>query len=74
MGITEIDASVGTPVWNVAGQTCTPKRHSPRAFIWEAPIPDGSCVPPHVHPNLNGSLYMRATAHEIDVLPPADAT
>lgn len=49
-GVTPKDGHLGDKVWNVVGQIYTPKLHSPNAFIWHAHIPDGTFVPPHIHP------------------------
>ncbi|SFT47120.1 Cupin domain-containing protein [Pseudovibrio denitrificans] len=36
--------------WNVVGHTYTPKVLTENVFIWHAAIPDGTFVPPHIHP------------------------
>lgn len=49
-GVTPAEGYFGTKAWNVVGQTYTPKLHSNNAFLWHAAIPDGTFVPPHIHP------------------------
>lgn len=36
--------------WNVVGHIYVPKFHSENAFMWHATVPDGTFVPPHIHP------------------------
>ncbi|WP_439332067.1 cupin domain-containing protein [Paracoccus salsus] len=49
-GITGADQAYGGKAWNVVGHTYTPKLHTENAMIWHASIPDGTFVPPHIHP------------------------
>ena len=35
--------------WNILGQTYVPKLHNADIFLWEAKLPPGTFVPPHVH-------------------------
>ena len=49
-GVTAAKDSVEGHVWNVVGHIYTPKLLSANAFIWHAVVPDGTFVPPHVHP------------------------
>ena len=35
--------------WDVLGQTYVPKLHNADVFLWEATLPPGTFVPPHVH-------------------------
>lgn len=49
-GVTPADGNVGGKAWNVVGHIYTPKLLSPNAFLWHAQIPDGTFVPPHIHP------------------------
>lgn len=44
--------------WNVVGHTYTPKLLSPNVFIWHAHIPEGTFVPPHIHPTQDEWIYM----------------
>ncbi len=44
--------------WNVVGHTYTPKLLSENAFVWHAIIPDGTFVPPHIHPTQDEWIIM----------------
>ena len=57
-GITASDGSVEGQQWNVVGHTYTPKLHSENAMIWHAIIPDGTFVPPHIHPTQDEFIYV----------------
>jgi len=49
-GVTKAPDGIEGKAWNVVGHTYTPKMLSDNAFIWHAIIPDGTFVPPHIHP------------------------
>ena len=49
-GVTAAADGLDGLAWNVVGHTYTPKLLSDNAFVWHAVIPDGTFVPPHVHP------------------------
>jgi len=49
-GVTPAADGIENASWNVVGHIYTPKFHSDRVFLWHAVIPDGTFVPPHVHP------------------------
>ncbi len=51
-GITTASDSIGGAggSWNVVGHIYTPKLHTDSVFLWHAAIPDGTFVPPHIHP------------------------
>lgn len=49
-GVTPAAEGLDGQSWNVVGHIYTPKLHTPQAFIWHAAIPDGTFVPPHIHP------------------------
>ncbi len=66
LGVTASDGFVGKKTWNVVGHIYTPKLHSPNAFIWHAQIPDGTFVPPHVHPTQDEWIYMLSGALEVE--------
>ena len=65
-GITAADGHVGATVWNVVGQTYTPKLHSQSAFIWHAQVPAETFVPPHIHPTQDEWIYMLTGNLEIE--------
>lgn len=49
-GVTRASNGLEGKSWNVVGHTYTPKLHTPNVMIWHAVIPDGTFVPPHIHP------------------------
>ena len=57
-GVTPSDGSVEGKQWNVVGHTYTPKLLSENAMIWHAAIPDGTFVPPHIHPTQDEFIYV----------------
>lgn len=65
-GITKSDAWVGDKSWNVVGHTYTPKLLSPNVFIWHAQIPDGTFVPPHIHPTQDEWIYVLTGTLEVE--------
>jgi quercetin dioxygenase-like cupin family protein len=65
-GITTSDQSLDGLSWNVVGHTYTPKLLSDNAFIWHAVIPDGTFVPPHVHPTQDEWITMLTGNLEIE--------
>lgn len=50
VGIIPANSSMANASWNVVGHTYTPKLHTENVMIWHAVIPDGTFVPPHIHP------------------------
>jgi quercetin dioxygenase-like cupin family protein len=48
-GITRADESLDGVVWTILGQTLWPKQSSEGCFAFEASIPPGAGVPPHIH-------------------------
>lgn len=44
--------------WNILGQTYVPKSYTQDSFSWHATFPDGTFVPPHVHPDQDEYLYI----------------
>ena len=57
-GITSARDGLQGMAWNVVGHTYTPKMLSENAFIWHAQIPDGTFVPPHIHPTQDEWIMM----------------
>jgi quercetin dioxygenase-like cupin family protein len=45
-------------VWNVLGQTYVPKLHNADVFLWDAILPPGTFVPPHIHPVQDEFLHI----------------
>lgn len=44
--------------WSIMGQTYVPKSLSEDSFSWHATFPDGTFVPPHIHPGQDEYLYI----------------
>ena len=57
-GLTKADAGLNGHAWNVVGHTYVPKLWNEDAFIWHATLPDGTFVPPHIHPTQDEWIYM----------------
>ena len=64
-GITGASEGLDGTVWNILGQTYTPKLYCDNAFVWHAVLPADAFVPPHIHPTqdewitlLDGNLEM----------------
>jgi quercetin dioxygenase-like cupin family protein len=45
-------------VWDILGQTYVPKLHNADVFLWDAILPPGSFVPPHIHPTQDEFLHI----------------
>ncbi|MBQ4826501.1 cupin domain-containing protein [Leisingera sp. M527] len=65
-GITKAAEGLEGLSWNVVGHTYTPKLHSENAFIWHALIPDGTFVPPHIHPAQDEWITLLEGALEVE--------
>ena len=57
-GITRAGTGLEGISWNILGQTYVPKSLSADSFSWHATFPDGTFVPPHVHPTQDEYLYI----------------
>ena len=57
-GVTRSNEGLDGVVWNILGQTYTPKEESEASFGWHALLPPGSFVPPHIHPTQDEFIYM----------------
>ena len=57
-GVTKAPEGLDGTVWNILGQTYTPKLHSDNAFVWHAVLPAESFVPPHIHPTQDEWIFM----------------
>ncbi len=49
-GVTKASEGTDGTVWNILGQTYTPKLYCDNAFVWHAALPAEAFVPPHIHP------------------------
>ena len=58
IGVTPSGQGLDGVSWNVVGHTYTPILHSENAFMWHAVVPDGTFVPPHIHPTQDEWIYM----------------
>lgn len=57
-GITPAGNGLDGVVWNILGQTYYPKQESDSSFAFETLFPDGTFVPPHIHPTQDEFIYM----------------
>jgi len=57
-GITAANEGYGNIVWSILGQTYTLKQQTPDSMAWHAVFPDGTFVPPHIHPDQDEYLYI----------------
>lgn len=57
-GITPMGTGIESIAWNVLGQTYVPKQRSVASFSWHATLPQGTFVPPHIHPTQDEFLYI----------------
>ncbi|MCB1384739.1 MAG: cupin domain-containing protein [Nitratireductor sp.] len=65
-GVTPADGRIGDRAWNVVGHIYTPKLHSQNAFVWHALIPNGTFVPPHIHPTQDEWITMLSGNLEVE--------
>jgi uncharacterized cupin superfamily protein len=57
-GVTKAPEGLDGTVWNILGQTYTPKLYCDNAFVWHAVLPADAFVPPHIHPTQDEWIYM----------------
>ena len=57
-GVLKAEGGMNGLAWNVVGHTYVPKLLTEDAFVWHATIPDGTFVPPHIHPTQDEWIYM----------------
>ena len=48
-GVMAVGGGMDGVAWSVLGQTYVPKLHNADVFLWDATLPPGTFVPPHVH-------------------------
>ncbi|MEM8811062.1 MAG: cupin domain-containing protein [Pseudomonadota bacterium] len=65
-GVTGAADGLDGIAWNVVGHTYTPKLLSENAFVWHAHIPDGTFVPPHIHPKQDEWITMLGGRLEVE--------
>jgi len=68
-GITREKEGIGGKVWNILGQTYTPKLNSENALVWYAELPAETFVPPHIHPTQDEWVSMLSGELEIEFGP-----
>ena len=68
-GVTKEQDGVEDKVWNILGQTYTPKLKSKNALVWYAELPAETFVPPHVHPTQDEWVSMLTGELEIEFGP-----
>ena len=57
-GITRSREGHDSVTWNILGQIYIPKQVSENSFSWHATFPEGTFVPPHIHPTQDEFLYI----------------
>ena len=57
-GVTAAGAGIEGLSWNILGQTYVPLQLSDASFAWHATLPDGTFVPPHIHPTQDEFVYI----------------
>lgn len=65
-GVLKAKGGMNDLVWNVVGHTYVPKLLTEEAFVWHATVPDGTFVPPHIHPTQDEWIYMLDGELEIE--------
>lgn len=58
IGISPANTGLDDVSWNILGQIYVPKSRSDTSFSWHATFPQGTFVPPHVHPDQDEYIYM----------------
>ena len=64
-GVTPAKEGFGNVVWNILGQTYTLKQHSEASMAWHAVFPDGTFVPPHIHPTQDEFVYVLSGRYDL---------
>jgi quercetin dioxygenase-like cupin family protein len=57
-GVTRSTTGLDDISWNILGQTYVPKQHSEASMSWHATLPQGTFVPPHIHPHQDEFIYV----------------
>jgi quercetin dioxygenase-like cupin family protein len=68
-GVTKEMEGTDGLVWNILGQTYTPKLKSENALVWYAELPAETFVPPHIHPTQDEWVSMLSGELEIEFGP-----
>ncbi len=64
-GITAANEGYGNIVWSILGQTYTLKQQTPDSMAWHAVFPDGTFVPPHIHPTQDEFVYVLSGRYDL---------
>ena len=64
-GITPASEGFDNVVWNILGQTYTLKQQSADSLAWHAVFPDGTFVPPHIHPTQDEFVYVLSGRYDL---------
>ena len=67
-GVTGAAESLNGAVWNILGQTYTPKLVTENAMLWHAVLPAETFVPPHVHPTQDEWIMVLEGQLEVDFI------
>lgn len=65
-GVTKEKDGIDGKIWNILGQTYTPKLKSDNALVWYAELPAETFVPPHIHPTQDEWVSMLTGELEIE--------
>ena len=68
-GVTKEKEGIDGKIWNILGQTYTPKLKSDNALVWYAELPAETFVPPHIHPTQDEWVSMLTGELEIEFGP-----
>ena len=64
-GVTKAGTGLDGIVWNILGQTYTLKQQSADSLAWHAVFPDGTFVPPHIHPTQDEFVYVLSGRYDL---------
>ncbi len=65
-GVTTKENTLDGVVWNILGQTYTPKLRSENAMVWHAVLPADTFVPPHIHNTQDEWIHVLTGELEVD--------
>jgi quercetin dioxygenase-like cupin family protein len=64
-GVTPASEGFDNVVWSILGQTYTLKQQSADSLAWHAEFPDGTFVPPHIHPTQDEFVYVLSGRYDL---------
>lgn len=68
-GVSRADTGLEGIVWNILGQTYTPRLLSDNAMMWHAVLPADTFVPPHIHAAQDEWIHVLSGELEVDFGP-----